>query len=243
MFNLVFASTEIEIKLKLNQQQQDGNIFGSLETKYKVNDYGLELQEKWNTSNELFTEEGIVNSQLMSELQLVYGDIKKGYTSPQLYLNMYNNFYDLLHEISLETDFENNIHRGRGNSNNNNADIEYEIRSILSDGFLLNFDNSLIDRTYSYSEAVEFKLKKIFNSYLNITFTLRSVKNIEFNMKIKSDSFKTSFRVDDNVFQLVTYKKFNETKFNLNIKLNTVKEIFHNENTLPLIKDNEQFQL
>lgn len=34
-------------------------VFGSLETKYKVSDYGLTFSEKWNTDNTLATEVSI----------------------------------------------------------------------------------------------------------------------------------------------------------------------------------------
>jgi len=36
--------------------QETGKVAGSLETKYKINDYGLTLTEKWNTDNNLQTE-------------------------------------------------------------------------------------------------------------------------------------------------------------------------------------------
>lgn len=50
------TSSGIEFNTSGHSNQDSGKVFGSLETKYKVNDYGLTLTEKWNTDNTLFTE-------------------------------------------------------------------------------------------------------------------------------------------------------------------------------------------
>ena len=46
----------IEFNTAGHSNQDSGKVFGSLETKYKIPDYGLTLTEKWNTDNTLFTE-------------------------------------------------------------------------------------------------------------------------------------------------------------------------------------------
>lgn len=46
----------IEFNTSGHSNQESGKVFGSLESKYKVPDYGLTLTEKWNTDNTLFTE-------------------------------------------------------------------------------------------------------------------------------------------------------------------------------------------
>ncbi|XP_044252736.1 voltage-dependent anion-selective channel-like isoform X1 [Tribolium madens] len=49
--------------------QESGKVFGSLETKYKVKEYGLTFSEKWNTDNTLATEVAI-QDQLLKGLKL-----------------------------------------------------------------------------------------------------------------------------------------------------------------------------
>jgi voltage-dependent anion channel protein 2 len=49
--------------------QEKGTVFGSLETKYKVSDYGVTFSEKWNTDNTLGTEV-TVQDQLVKGLTL-----------------------------------------------------------------------------------------------------------------------------------------------------------------------------
>lgn len=49
--------------------QESGKVFGSLETKYKVKEYGLTFAEKWNTDNTLGTEV-TVQDQLLKGLKL-----------------------------------------------------------------------------------------------------------------------------------------------------------------------------
>ncbi|XP_055917954.1 voltage-dependent anion-selective channel isoform X2 [Eupeodes corollae] len=50
------TSSGIEFNTSGHSNQDSGKVFGSLETKYKISDYGLTLTEKWNTDNTLFTE-------------------------------------------------------------------------------------------------------------------------------------------------------------------------------------------
>jgi len=50
---------------------QKGKFFGNVETKYKWNDYGLVLTEKWNTDNSLGTELTI-EDQLLDGLKLSF---------------------------------------------------------------------------------------------------------------------------------------------------------------------------
>jgi len=46
----------VEFSTSGSSSQETGKVGGSLETKYKINDYGLSLSEKWNTDNTLYTE-------------------------------------------------------------------------------------------------------------------------------------------------------------------------------------------
>lgn len=46
----------VEFSTSGHSNQETGKVFGSLETKYKVPEYGLNFTEKWNTDNTLFTE-------------------------------------------------------------------------------------------------------------------------------------------------------------------------------------------
>ena len=43
----------VEFKSEASSNVDTGKVKGSLETKYKVKDYGLTLTEKWNTDNNL----------------------------------------------------------------------------------------------------------------------------------------------------------------------------------------------
>ncbi|XP_023173363.1 voltage-dependent anion-selective channel [Drosophila hydei] len=63
------TSSGIEFNTAGHSNQESGKVFGSLETKYKVKDYGLTLTEKWNTDNTLFTEVA-VQDQLLEGLKL-----------------------------------------------------------------------------------------------------------------------------------------------------------------------------
>ncbi|XP_033611058.1 voltage-dependent anion-selective channel-like [Cryptotermes secundus] len=50
------TSSGVEFSTGGSSNQDTGKVFGSLETKYKVPDYGLTFSEKWNTDNTLATE-------------------------------------------------------------------------------------------------------------------------------------------------------------------------------------------
>jgi len=53
------TSSGVEFSTGGTSNQESGKVFGSLETKYKVKDYGLTFSEKWNTDNTLATEVSI----------------------------------------------------------------------------------------------------------------------------------------------------------------------------------------
>lgn len=46
----------VEFSTAGHSNQETGKVFGSLETKYKVPEYGLTFSEKWNTDNTLYTD-------------------------------------------------------------------------------------------------------------------------------------------------------------------------------------------
>jgi len=50
------TDTGVEFSTSGHSNQETGKVFGSLETKYKVPEYGLTFSEKWNTDNTLFTD-------------------------------------------------------------------------------------------------------------------------------------------------------------------------------------------
>lgn len=52
--------------------QDSGKVFGTLETKYKIDDYGLKFSEKWNTDNTLATDVTFADK-LLKGLTLGYG--------------------------------------------------------------------------------------------------------------------------------------------------------------------------
>lgn len=74
-----FGLIKLDVKTKTNSgvefatggtsNQENGNVFGSLETKYKVKDYGVTFAEKWNTDNTLGTQVS-VQDQLLQGLKL-----------------------------------------------------------------------------------------------------------------------------------------------------------------------------
>lgn len=74
-----FGLWKLDVKTKTNSgvefttaghsNQETGKVFGSLETKYKVKDYGLTFSEKWNTDNTLVSEVAI-QDQLVQGLKL-----------------------------------------------------------------------------------------------------------------------------------------------------------------------------
>jgi len=59
----------VEFNTGGSSNQESGEIFGSLETKYKVKEYGLTFTEKWNTDNTLGTDVTI-QDQLVKGLKL-----------------------------------------------------------------------------------------------------------------------------------------------------------------------------
>jgi voltage-dependent anion channel protein 2 len=61
----------IEFNTAGHSTQESGKVFGSLETKYKVKNYGLTLTEQWTTDNTLFTEIA-VQDQLVEGLKLAF---------------------------------------------------------------------------------------------------------------------------------------------------------------------------
>lgn len=50
------TDTGVEFSTSGHSNQETGKVFGSLETKYKVPEYGLTFSEKWNTDNTLSTD-------------------------------------------------------------------------------------------------------------------------------------------------------------------------------------------
>ncbi|CAD7079173.1 unnamed protein product [Hermetia illucens] len=61
----------IEFSTSGHSNQDTGKVFGNLETKYKVKDYGLTFTEKWNTDNTLYTEIA-VQDQMVEGLKLAF---------------------------------------------------------------------------------------------------------------------------------------------------------------------------
>jgi len=53
------TSGGVEFTAGVNGNTDTGKVFGNLETKYKIKDYGASLTEKWNTDNLLVTEVSI----------------------------------------------------------------------------------------------------------------------------------------------------------------------------------------
>lgn len=63
------TSSGVEFNTGGTSNQESGKVFGSLETKYKVKEYGLTFSEKWNTDNTLATEIA-VQDQLLKGLKV-----------------------------------------------------------------------------------------------------------------------------------------------------------------------------
>lgn len=53
------TNSGVEFNTSGSSNQESGKVFGSLETKYKVKEYGLTFSEKWNTDNTLVSEVAI----------------------------------------------------------------------------------------------------------------------------------------------------------------------------------------
>jgi voltage-dependent anion channel protein 2 len=65
------TSSGVEFTTAGHSNQESGKVFGSLETKYKVKEYGMTFSEKWNTDNTL-TSEVAVENQLVKGLKLSF---------------------------------------------------------------------------------------------------------------------------------------------------------------------------
>ncbi|KAI4457173.1 voltage-dependent anion-selective channel [Holotrichia oblita] len=63
------TSSGVEFNTGGTSYQETGKVFGSLETKYKLSEYGLTFSEKWNTNNTLATEVA-VQDQLVKGLKV-----------------------------------------------------------------------------------------------------------------------------------------------------------------------------
>lgn len=63
------TSSGVEFNTGGTSYQETGKVFGSLETKYKLSEYGLTFSEKWNTNNTLATEVS-VQDQLLKGLKV-----------------------------------------------------------------------------------------------------------------------------------------------------------------------------
>lgn len=63
------TNSGVEFNTGGSSNQESGKVFGSLETKYKVKEYGLTFAEKWNTDNTLATEV-TVQDQLLKGLKV-----------------------------------------------------------------------------------------------------------------------------------------------------------------------------
>lgn len=50
------SASGVEFSSGITSNQESGKVFGSLQSKYKVSDYGLTFTEKWNTDNTLATD-------------------------------------------------------------------------------------------------------------------------------------------------------------------------------------------
>lgn len=103
-----FGLWKLDVKTKTNSgvefttaghsNQDSGKVFGSLETKYKVKEYGLTFNEKWNTDNTLTTEVAL-QDKLVEGLKLSLdcsfapqsgnksGRVKAEYTHDYVHLN------------------------------------------------------------------------------------------------------------------------------------------------------------
>uniref|UniRef100_A0A182KF34 Uncharacterized protein n=1 Tax=Anopheles christyi TaxID=43041 RepID=A0A182KF34_9DIPT len=65
------TNSGVEFSTSGHSNQDTGKVFGSLETKYKVKEYGLNFSEKWNTDNTL-TSEVSVENQLVKGLKVSF---------------------------------------------------------------------------------------------------------------------------------------------------------------------------
>ncbi|XP_058124914.1 voltage-dependent anion-selective channel-like isoform X1 [Anopheles ziemanni] len=78
------TNSGVEFSTSGHSNQDTGKVFGSLETKYKVKEYGLNFSEKWNTDNTL-TSEVSVENQLVKGLKVSFDGMfvpHTGYVAP-----------------------------------------------------------------------------------------------------------------------------------------------------------------
>jgi len=97
------STSGVEFSTGGSSNQESGKVSGSLETKYKVKDYGLTFTEKWTTDNTL-SSEVIVQDQFVPGLKLSTalnfapqtgqktGNIKAAYVNSQVALNADSDF-------------------------------------------------------------------------------------------------------------------------------------------------------
>lgn len=92
------SEKNVEFKTGASHNQNSGKMFGSLEAKYKLNDQGVTLTERWNTDNTLGTEVQIVDKMAKGSkitLDTVFtpqlgkrsGKVKLEYGTDQLKMN------------------------------------------------------------------------------------------------------------------------------------------------------------
>ncbi|XP_019770285.1 voltage-dependent anion-selective channel isoform X6 [Dendroctonus ponderosae] len=97
------SASGVEFATGGSSNQESGKVAGSLETKYKVKDYGLTFTEKWTTDNTLSTEMA-VQDQLVPGLKLSSalnfapqtgqktGNVKAAYVNKQVAINADSDF-------------------------------------------------------------------------------------------------------------------------------------------------------
>lgn len=108
-----FGLIKLDVKTKTNSgvefnvggtsNQESGKVFGSLETKYKIKEYGATFTEKWNTDNTLGTEfsvqdQGVQGLKVSASLDFApqtgqkTGSVKTAFTNKQVAVNADGNF-------------------------------------------------------------------------------------------------------------------------------------------------------
>lgn len=229
ILNLVFCNTVLKTDTKIYKKNID---VGFIQTDYTLNDKGLTINEKCKTSKILFTNKGLVNGQILSDVQRVYYDTKRGYTSPQYYLDLYNNLQDLLKRSSLHINFKSSVEHGPRETRLDNYNVKHEMRIILLEGFYLNFGRRISGHKFRLNKSVIDKLNQIFNLFAEKTLAQEHIKGVKHTMNISSKAFKTAGLVGNNKLKLALYKKMYKTKLNLCIKLDNGKSLCQNEKTL-----------
>lgn len=229
ILNLVSCNTVLKTNAKIYKNHID---VGYIQTYCILNDKGLPINEKCKTSKILYTNKGLVNDQLKSDIQRVYYDTKRGSTSPQYYLDLYNNLQDLLKRSSLHINFKSSVEHAPRKTGHDNSNVIHEMRIILMEGFYLNFGRRISGLKLNLNKTAIDKLNQIFNLYAGKTLAQKPIKGIKHTMKITSKAFKTAGIVGNNKLKLVLYKKMHKTKLNLCIKLDTGKSLCQNEKSL-----------